>query len=202
MKYLLLILCFCISFCDIQAQDDDVIQRAKSGDLTLEECLDRRVLEQGFDVFPSLLRLKDALENDASLDCQRYILVVESLCNLYINQGDYYSAKILIGNVYNKISETVSSPNNPYSRQLRIYQGQIELMMNNINEALDYMINDLQMCEEANDYTDTYFILAHNISSTLMKKGDVLRAKLFMDEAIENIEKTYGNKLDNRQEEL
>ena len=186
----------------IFAQDEEFYNRVKSGDLTLEECLDRRVLEQGFDVFPSLLRLKDALENDASLDCQRYILVVASLCNLYINQGDYYSAKILIGNVYNKISETVSSPNNPYSRQLRIYQGQIELMMNNINEALDYMINDLQMCEEANDYTDTYFILAHNISSTLMKKGDVLRAKLFMDEAIENIEKTYGNIFDNRQEEF
>ena len=38
----------------IFAQDEEFYNRVKSGDLTLEECLDRRVLEQGFDVFPSL----------------------------------------------------------------------------------------------------------------------------------------------------
>ena len=109
------------SFCNINSQNETVNQRAKSGDLTLAECLDRRVLEQGTDIVPSLLKIKNGLENNNHLDCQTYILVVEALCNYYTNKGDYYSAKMLLNNSMKQFNIKVSSPNNEYTRKLWIF---------------------------------------------------------------------------------
>ena len=68
MKYILILLSLLVSFCDIKAQNENLIQRAKSGDLTLEECRDSTLREQNIDMFPSLLKLKDKLEKDNIFD--------------------------------------------------------------------------------------------------------------------------------------
>ena len=62
MKYTIIFFFFLFSFCNINSQNETVNQRAKSGDLTLSECLDRRVLEQGTDIVPSLLKIKNGLK--------------------------------------------------------------------------------------------------------------------------------------------
>ena len=49
MKYILILLSLLVSFCDIKAQNENLIQRAKSGDLTLEECRDSTLREQNID---------------------------------------------------------------------------------------------------------------------------------------------------------
>ena len=193
MKYTIIFFFFLFSFCNINSQNETVNQRAKSGDLTLSECLDRRVLEQGTDIVPSLLKIKNGLENNNHLDCQTYILVVEALCNYYTNKGDYYSAKMLLNNSMKQFNIKVSSPNNEYTRKLWIFRGHIESSINNYREALIYFFYALQMCEEDNDYGVNYMLLINNIASVYMLKGELLHAKLFMDEAIEYIEKENGD---------
>lgn len=195
-------MCFCISFCDIQAQDDDVIQRAKSGELTIEECRDRTLIEQNIDLFPSLLKLKNNLRKSWPIDSDNYRLVVEMLYNYYTAKGDYYSSKQLLSEALKFVSLNNTILNNEYIRQLWLFRSQIEFEINNYDEALIYMMKVLQMCEEANDFSVQYFVVISNIAYTYMAKGEIMQAKLFMDEAIETIEKNIGDVFEIKLEEF
>lgn len=202
MKYLILLLCSCVSFCDIKAQDDNVIQRAKSGELTLEECRDSTLREQNIDLFPSLLKQKDKIENNIIFDCNNYIFIINMLSVYYSNKGDYYTISLLLDEAFEKINKYESSTNNNYLRQIWLVRGKIEAILNNYDKALEYMMHTLHMCEEVNDFGVNYFVLTSNIAYVYMVKGDIIIAKLYMDEAIESLEKIQGDIFVIKQEEV
>ena len=202
MKYILILLSLLVSFCDIKAQNENLIQRAKSGDLTLEECRDSTLHEQNVDLFPSLLKLKDKLEKDNIFDCNDYIYIINLLSAYYSNRGEYYSISLLLDEAFEIINKHELSTNNKYLRYLWIVRGKIEAILNNYDRALEYMLHTLHMCEDANDYSVNYFVLTSNIAYVYLAKGEILQAKLFMDEAIETMEIQQGDIFEIQQEGL
>ena len=202
MKYTIILLSLLFSFCDINAQNENLIQRAKSGDLTLEECRDSTLHEQNVDLFPSLLKLKDKLEKDNIFDCNDYIYIINLLSAYYSNRGEYYSISLLLDEAFEIINKHELSTNNKYLRNLWTVRGKIEAILNNYDRALEYMLHTLHMCEEANDYSVNYFVLTSNSAYIYMAKGEILQAKLFMDEAIETLKKLQGDIFEINQEEV
>ena len=202
MKYILILLSLLVSFCDIKAQNENLIQRAKSGDLTLEECRDSTLREQNVDLFPSLLKLKDKLEKDNIFDCNDYIYIINLLSVYYSNRGEYYSISLLLDEAFEKIYKNEQTINNKYLRYLWLVRSKIEAQLNNYDKALEYMLHTLHMCEDANDYSVNYFVLTSNIAYVYLAKGEILQAKLFMDEAIETMEIQQGDIFEIQQEGL
>lgn len=202
MKYIFILLSLLIPFCEINAQNENVILRAKTGNLSLEECRDWTLLEQNIDLFPSLLKLKDKLENDSILDCDNYFYIINLLSAYYSNRGDYYSFSLLLDDACEKINEHAPSTNNEYLREIWHLKGKLEALLNNNDKALKYLLHTLQLYEEANDFGVSYFTITTNIAYIYMKKGELLHAKLFMDEAIETMEKLQGDIFEIKQEVL
>lgn len=141
MKYTIILLSLLFSFCDINAQNENLIQRAKSGDLTLEECRDSTLHEQNVDLFPSLLKLKDKLEKDNIFDCNDYIYIINLLSAYYSNRGEYYSISLLLDEAFEIINKHELSTNNKYLRNLWTVRGKIEAILNNYDRALEYMLH-------------------------------------------------------------
>ena len=127
-----------IPFCEINAQNENVILRAKTGNLSLEECRDWTLLEQNIDLFPSLLKLKDKLENDSILDCDNYFYIINLLSAYYSNRGDYYSFSLLLDDACEKFNEHAPSTNNEYLREIWSLKGKLEALLNNNDKALKY----------------------------------------------------------------
>ena len=202
MKYTIILLSLLFSFCDINAQNENLIQRAKSGDLTLEECRDSTLHEQNVDLFPSLLKLKDKLEKDNIFNCNDYIYIINLLSAYYSNRGEYYSISLLLDEAFEIINKHELSTNNKYLRNLWTVRGKIEAILNNYDSALEYMMHTLHMCEEANDFSFAYFLTTSNIAYLYLAKGEILQAKLFMDEAIETLKKLQGDIFEINQEEV
>lgn len=202
MKYIFILLSLLISFCEINAQNESVILRAKTGDLSFEECRDWTLLEQNIDLFPSLLKLKDKLENDSILDCDNYFYIINLLSAYYSNRGDYYSISLLLDEACEKINEHAQSTNNEYLREIWLIKCKLEALLKNNDKALEYLLHTLQLYEEANDFGVSYFTITTNIAYIYMTKGELLHAKLFMDEAIETIEKLQGDIFEIKQEVL
>ena len=82
-----------------------------------------------------------------------------------------------------------SEPNNQYFRQILICQGQLELSLKNYGEALDYLSLAHQYFEEKNDYGDSYMVMLLDMAMSYIANGDLLSAKIYMDEAVEQFEK-------------
>ena len=202
MKYIFILLSLLIPFCEINAQNENVILRAKTGNLSLEECRDWTLLEQNIDLFPSLLKLKDKLENDSILDCDNYFYIINLLSAYYSNRGDYYSFSLLLDDACEKFNEHAPSTNNEYLREIWRLKGKLEALLNNNDKALKYLLHTLQLYEEANDFGVSYFTITTNIAYIYMTKGELLHAKLFMDEAIETMEKLQGDIFEIKQEVL
>ena len=202
MKYIFILLSLLIPFCEINAQNENVILRAKTGNLSLEECRDWTLLEQNIDLFPSLLKLKDKLENDSILDCDNYFYIINLLSAYYSNKGDYYSFSLLLDDACEKFNEHAPSTNNEYLREIWSLKGKLEALLNNNDKALKYLLHTLQLYEQANDFGVSYFTITTNIAYIYMTKGELLHAKLFMDEAIETMEKLQGDIFEIKQEVL
>lgn len=193
MRYILqFILILWCSFAFSQTPND-LNSRAKSGDLTYDEYISFFYAERLSDAIPSLKKLKLKYESADMYNSEIYYNIMAALYTYYIRIGDIASARNIINEAGWTMSQREESPNNDYYRRLLCCRGQIESMLNNYDEALRYFYIANDYFENANDYGEQYIVLLNNIGIAYLGKGDLLSAKIYMDEMKDEFIKLYGN---------
>ena len=173
--------------CSQDAKDFSI--RAQEGLLSFEECMSVSVEE----AVPSLVYLKRSYENADTYNGNMYKFIVMYLHHYYMSIGDFASSRQLLDDAANIFSQREPEVNNEHFRDILNVRAQIEIMLKNYGEALDYL-NLAQICyEEKNDYSESYMIMMLNMAVSYQAIGDLLSAKIYIDEAIEQYENLYGS---------
>lgn len=177
-KILLTLFSFLIGITIVNAQvleifsiDDNVVREFEQG-------------EPG--ALASILQLKHQIENSDNWsedNRNKYITIVKILRDYYSKQGLYTDQEILLNNAIRIFNLRDREPNNPYIRFLWICKMNSQAEMKDYDSALNYGHVALSMYEEVNDYGLDYGLLCMSISSAYFEKGDLLSAKLYVDEA-------------------
>mgnify|MGYP002623008846 CR=1 FL=1 len=177
----------------------DFSERAQKGQLSFDECMS--VDSTNFEVIiPSLIYLKRSYEEAGTYNGTMYSRIVMYLNYYYTNIGDFASSRQLLNEAANTFNLRESEPNNEYYRYILVCRGQLEVMLKNYGNALNYLNIAQQYYEEKNDYSESYMIMMHNMALSYMANGDTLSSKIYMDEAIEQFEKLHGSIYDNQDE--
>lgn len=188
---LLLTICHMAAF----AQDDSDLQsRAKAGMLTLEECM-AAPLESYSSVMPSLIRLKEMYSEPGKYDSALYNRIISQIHYYYIHTGDIVSAEQILNEAENTLREREPEQNNKFLRDMLIRRGQTEILLKNYSDALKYLHEAHTYFEEANDFGESYTVMLMNMAIAYQKDGDLLPAKICLDEARELFEKLNGTSI-------
>lgn len=193
---LILYLCCCLGVGYAQ-DDNDYSLRIKEGRLTYEECSnllqdDNRLK----DAVPSLLNLKGQLATDSVFSAAQYYDVIGTLCDYYNGISDYASTRDLLNEAMELFHKRVPEPNNEFTRLLLCYRGKLGVTLKNYGNAQYDLGLALKFFEEKNDYGDPYLVALLNMAMTYQAVGDVLSAKIYMDEAVDTYESLHGSIFD------
>jgi len=193
MKYILQII-FLFWFTVVFPQSNNSqSSRAKSGDLTFEECMSLVNTERYEEVLPSLMNLKQKIERPEIYDGATYYSVVIALYYYYLRIGDIFSARSIINEAGRTCSQREATANNQYTRALLCCRGQLESSLKNYDEALSYFHIANGYFEDSNDFGDQYLVLLTGMGVAYLMKGDLLSSRLYMDEMKERFEQLYGD---------
>jgi CHAT domain-containing protein len=187
---LFILVLFCLPA--FSQDDSDFLRRAKEGQLSYEECMavDFSYFSQ---IVPSMLNLKRKYERADMYNGALYNNIVLYLHSYYMRIGDIASSRMLLNEAANTFNKRESEPNNQYFRQLLTCRGQLELSLKNYGDALNYLNLAHQYFEEKNDYGDSYLVMLLDMALSYIAIGDLLSAKIYMDEAVEQFEKSNGS---------
>ena len=145
------------------------------------------------EAIPSLLVLKEQYERPDNYNGTIYYGIIYALHYYYIQTGDYSISRDLLNDAGNLFNQRESESNNEYIRNLLCCRGQLEILLKNYGEALDYFNLAQVLFEEKNDYSESYLITMMNMALSYQSNGDLLSAKIYMDEAIEQFENLHGS---------
>ena len=187
---LTLILLYCAFFCQAQINSPS---SANSDRLTFDEWMQSHNWHSLEEAIPSLLEWKLRKENEVPFKEQDYNDIVMSLNQCYMQLGDISSSQKLLSSAMEVFTRKGNSPNTEYMRNLWICRGQLEVMLKDYNTALAYLYQAQYMFEEANDFGEDYLRMMLVMASVHQAYGDILTAKLYMDEAMEQFEQLYGS---------
>lgn len=177
------------------AQDGSDFQaRAKAGMLSMEECM-AAPLESYSSVMPSLIRLKEIYSEPDKYDSDLYNRIISQIHYYYIHTGDIVSAEQILNEAENTLRMRESEPNSKFMRDLLIRRGQTEILLKNYSDALRYLNKAHTYFEEANDFGESYMVMLMNMAIAYQKDGDLLPAKMCLDEARERFEKLNGTSI-------
>lgn len=192
MKNWLLFILFLSSLPVFSQEDSDFLRRAEKGQLSYEECMavDFNNFSQ---IVSSMLNLKHKYESVDMYNGAMYNNIVLYLHSYYMRIGDIASSKQLLNEAASTFNKRESEPNNQYFRQILICRGQIEFSLKNYGDALNYFNLAHQYFEEKNDYGDSYMVMLLDMAMSYIAIEDLLSAKIYMDEAIEQFEKNNGS---------
>lgn len=172
--------------------DIDFSERAQKGLLSFEECMS--VDATNYDIIiPSLINLKKNYEKPDTYSGAMYSRIVMYLHYYYMSVGDFASSRQILNEAANIFNQREAEPNNEHFRNILICRGQLEVMLKNYGEALDYLNMAQKYFEEVNDYSEPYMIMMFNMAMSYQANEDLLSAKIYMDEAIELFEKIHGS---------
>lgn len=195
MKRLLLII-FILRHIVVYSQNtSNYTSRAEHGDLSYEECM--AVAYENIDaIVPSLMKLKTEYSSAFRYDGERYTNVVSLLDNYYYRIGDFVSSKHLLDEAVEVIRQREYQQNSKYNSILLVCRGRLEYMLTDYAAALTYYKMAQKCFEDVNDYGEAYMTLLFNMAIAYQASGDLLSAKIYMDEAVENYESRYGSILE------
>ena len=138
----------------------DFSERAQKGQLSFDECMS--VDSTNFEVIiPSLIYLKRSYEEAGTYNGTMYSRIVMYLNYYYTNIGDFASSRQLLNEAANTFNLRESEPNNEYYRYILVCRGQLEVMLKNYGNALNYLNIAQQYYEEKNDYVTDHQHLFH-----------------------------------------
>ena len=189
----LTIFCLWLGMAVAYSQDSsDFSIRAKKGQLSYDECMSVDATRFG-EIIPSLINLKLSYEKADTYNGAMYSRIVMYLHYYYMSIGDFASSRQLLNDAADIFSQRESEPNNEYFRYILTGRGQIEVMLKNYGEALDYLNLAQKYYEEKNDYSEPYMVMMLNMAMSYQANGDLLSAKIYIDEAIEQYENLHGS---------
>ena len=177
------------------AQDGSDFQaRAKAGMLSMEECM-ASPLESYSSVMPSLIRLKEIYSEPDKYDSDLYNRIISQIHYYYMHTGDIVSAEQILNEAENTLRMREPEPNSKFMRDLLIRRGQTEILLKNYSDALRYLNKAHTYFEEANGFGESYMVMLMNMAIAYQKDGDLLPAKMCLDEARERFEKLNGTSI-------
>lgn len=176
------------------SQNDNALSsRIVDGNLSEKECvslLNKNRLEEAV---PSLTTLMRKYEQDNNYDGERLFSWFQTLYYYYLNKGDYATTRQLINEIGVVFNSHEKEPNNKFIRLLLCFRGKLSLSLKNYEEALQYLKLSKNYYEEKNDCGESYIIVLCNIALCYQSMEDLLSSKIYMDEAMEMLEKTHGS---------
>lgn len=170
-----------------------VYSQKDSSNLSYEECMTLYNSGRLSEAIPSLLVLKKYYEQPDNYNGSLYYGVIIALHYYYMGIGDFSSARNLLNDAGNTFNKREPEPNNEYIRNLLCCRGQLEVMLKNYGDALNYLNQAQVYFEEKNDYSESYLVTMMNMALSYQSNGDLLSAKIYMDEAIEQFENLHGS---------
>lgn len=189
-NYLTLILLCCAFICKAQINSQS---SANSNRPTFDEWMKQNNWNRLEEAIPSLLNQKELKENENPFREDDYYNIVMSLHYCYMQIGDITSTQKLLSSAMAVYNQRSSNPNSEYTRALWLCMGHLEFTLKNFGQALAYFNQAQRMYEKSNDYGEAYIGMLMNMALSYQANGDVLSAKIYMDEAKEQFEHLYGS---------
>jgi CHAT domain-containing protein len=171
-----------------------------NSNLSYEECMSLYNAGKISEAIPSLLVLKEHYEQPGNYNGAMYYGIIYALHYYYMQIGDFSSSRNLLSDAGNLFNKRESEPNNEYIRNLLCCRGQLEVMLKNYGDALNYLNQAQVYFEEKNDYSESYLVAMMNMALSYQSNGDLLSAKIYMDEAIDQFENLHGSVYDIKDE--
>ena len=166
---------------------------ANSNRPTFDEWMKQNNWNRLEEAIPSLLNQKELKENENPFREDDYYNIVMSLHYCYMQIGDITSTQKLLSSAMAVYNQRSSNPNSEYTRALWLCMGHLEFTLKNFGQALAYFNQAQRMYEESNDFGEAYIGMLMNMALSYQANGDVLSAKIYMDEAKEQFENLYGS---------
>ena len=155
------------------------------GNLTFEEWMKKNKWGRLEEAIPSLLIQKENKEKENPFNEDDYYSIVMSLHYCYVQIGDIASTRKLLSSAMAVYNQRSSEPNTEYTRGLWLCMGQLEFTLKNFGQALAYFNQAQCMYEESNDFGEAYVGMLINMALSYQANGDILSAKIYIDEAKE-----------------
>ena len=164
-----------------------------AGNPTFEEWMKQNKWDRLEEAIPSLLIQKEKKEKENPFKEDDYYNIVMSLHYCYMQIGDISSAQKLLSSAMAVYNQRSSVPNSEYTRGLWLCMGHLEFALKNFSQALAYFNQAQCMYEESNDFGEAYIGMLMNMALSYQANGDILSAKIYIDEAKEQFEHLYGS---------
>jgi CHAT domain-containing protein len=164
-----------------------------AGNPTFEEWMKQNKWDRLEEAIPSLLIQKEKKEKENPFKEDDYYNIVMSLHYCYMQIGDIASTQKLLSSAMAVYNQRSSEPNSEYTRGLWLCMGDLEFTLKNFGQALAYFNQAQCMYEESNDFGEAYIGMLMNLALSYQANGDILSAKIYIDEAKEQFEHLYGS---------
>ena len=187
-----LMLMFCTNHCLAQMNLHSPTN-VGAGSPTFEEWMKQNKWDRLEEAIPSLLIRKEKKEKENPFKEDDYYNIVMSLHYCYMQIGDIASTQKLLSSAMAVYNQRSSEPNSEYTRGLWLCMGQLEFTLKNFGQALTYFNQAQCMYEESNDFGEAYIGMLMNMALSYQANGDILSAKIYIDEAKEQFEHLYGS---------
>lgn len=185
-----LMLMFCANYCLAQM---NLHSSTDVGADSLTLWMKQNKCDRLEDAIPFLLIQKEKKEKENPFKEDDYYSIVMPLYYCYMQIGDITSAQKLLSSAMAVHNQRSSQPNSEYTRILWLCMGELEFSLKNFDQALAYFHEAQCMYEESNDYGEAYIRMLMNMALSYQANGDILSAKIYMDEAKEQFEHLYGS---------
>jgi len=187
-----LMLMFCTNHCLAQTNLHSPTN-VGAGNPTFEEWMKQNKWDRLEEAIPSLLIQKEKKEKENPFKEDDYYNIVMSLHYCYMQIGDIASTQKLLSSAMAVYNQRSSEPNSEYTRGLWLCMGHLEFTLKNFGQALAYFNQAQCMFEESNDFGEAYIGMLMNMALSYQANGDILSAKIYIDEAKEQFEHLYGS---------
>lgn len=187
-----LMVTFCTNYCLAQTNlhsSTDV----GAGTPTFAEWMKQNKWDRLEEAIPFLLIQKEQKEKENPFKEDDYYNIVMPLYYYYMQIGDIASTQKLLSSAMAVYNQRSSLPNSEYIRVIWLCKGVLECSLKNFGQALAYFNLAQCMYEEANDFGDAYVRMLMNMALSYQANGDILSAKLYMDEAKDQFEHLHGS---------
>ena len=139
----------------------------------------------------TFLKVKAEVESGAAWTNdvkQSYMLTIQTLTEYYGRTQQYDQQEMLLSDAMHTFNQRDSIANTPYTRLLWCMKVRTLIEIGNYDGALHYALQARTMYNAVNDYSADYCMLCYNLSLIYLSRNELLRAKLYSDEALETME--------------
>lgn len=160
------------------------------GIIPLEKCFD--LMEEGnnLEAIESLLFYLEEEEIREGWDENRFATIYTLISNYYYSIGDLGGLSKLNSKAMGIFNEKSPIPNTEFSRYLHRMYGAIYMELKDYSAAISCLETAQWFYEDESEYDRGYFSILTLLGGAYLQSGDIINAKLYLEEA-ENIHLKY-----------